>query len=102
MNDWPSYYRYWGKTDRDDPDRYHLLVYHCLDVAAVASVWWENSTVIRRSFIDRSGLDEGPTKAWVLFFISLHDYGKFDIRFQRKAACYQLHLHEFVSQGNCP
>ncbi len=37
MNDWPSYYRYWGKTDREDPDRYHLLVYHCLDVAKVES-----------------------------------------------------------------
>ena len=24
-------------------------------------------------------------KAWVIFFIILHDYGKFDIRFQRKA-----------------
>ncbi len=23
MNDWPNYFRYWGKTDREDPDRYH-------------------------------------------------------------------------------
>ncbi|MFH2046688.1 MAG: HD domain-containing protein [Pseudomonadota bacterium] len=28
-----SYYRYWGKT-RDDGS-YHLLPYHCLDVAAI-------------------------------------------------------------------
>lgn len=29
------YFKYWGKADRDDPSRYHLLPYHCLDVAAV-------------------------------------------------------------------
>ena len=29
----PSYYRYWGKTAKDGS--YHLLPYHCLDVAAV-------------------------------------------------------------------
>lgn len=29
-----SYFRYWGKADREG-DRYLLLLYHCLDVAAV-------------------------------------------------------------------
>ncbi len=28
-----SYYRYWGKAEKDGPG-YHLLPYHCLDVAA--------------------------------------------------------------------
>ena len=34
------FYTYWGKTTDDphDPLRYHLLPYHCLDVAAVGSV----------------------------------------------------------------
>lgn len=104
-----SYYNYWGKADRDDPDRYHLLPYHCLDVAAVASVWWNSSEVIRRSFLHHSNLDEKTTKAWALFFISLHDYGKFDIRFQRKAdhvrekLYFQAHERElpriYVSKG---
>jgi CRISPR-associated endonuclease/helicase Cas3 len=80
-----DYFKYWDKADRDDPTKYHLLPYHCLDVAAVASVWWDRSEVIRRSFLSYSALDENRTKAWVLFFVSLHDYGKFDIRFQRKA-----------------
>jgi len=26
------YFKYWGKADRDDPSRYHLLPYHFLDV----------------------------------------------------------------------
>lgn len=81
------YYQYWGKTQDDDSDgvAYHLLPYHCLDVAAVADTWWLSSPSIRRSFITSTGLSEKQAYAWVLFFIALHDYGKFDIRFQRKA-----------------
>jgi len=30
----PLYFRYWGKAERDGV-RYHLLPYHCLDVAAM-------------------------------------------------------------------
>ncbi|HEC26994.1 MAG TPA: CRISPR-associated helicase/endonuclease Cas3 [Gammaproteobacteria bacterium] len=65
---------------------FHLLPYHSLDVAAVASIWWDNSTAIQSSFLRQATLlSKEQTKAWVLFFIALHDYGKFDIRFQRKA-----------------
>ena len=83
-----SYYQYWGKAKKDlsqDGADYHLLPYHCLDVAAVADVWWENSPVIRSSFVKASGYSERQSKAWVLFFVALHDYGKFDVRFQMKA-----------------
>ena len=78
-------YRYWGKaekaSDKEIP-AYHLLVYHSLDVAAVASVWWDASPAIRRSFWQGVSLAENQVRAWVLFFIVLHDYGKFDARFQ--------------------
>jgi len=81
----PSYYRYWGKADRDDPlNKYHLLPYHCLDVAAVAAVWWEKSPIIQKAFCASHGLNQEKIRGWVLFFIALHDIGKFDIRFQRK------------------
>ena len=33
-----GYFRYWGKAERDG-ERYHLLPYHCLDVAAVTGYW---------------------------------------------------------------
>ena len=40
MNDSEAdYFKYWGKTDRDDPAKYHLLPFHCLDVAAVGWVF---------------------------------------------------------------
>ncbi len=34
MNKVRTYYRYWGKAEKDGA-RFHLLPYHCLDVAAV-------------------------------------------------------------------
>ncbi|HNT16712.1 MAG TPA: CRISPR-associated helicase/endonuclease Cas3 [Acidobacteriota bacterium] len=79
----PLYYRYWGKAERDG-QRFHLLPYHCLDVAAVVAVWWETSATIRRSFKQNSNLTEAQVRAWILFFSTLHDYGKYDVRFQLK------------------
>lgn len=84
--EYKTYFRYWGKADPNYPGepKWHPLVYHCLDVAAVATVWWEASAVIRRSFSKQASLSSEKVRAWVLFFIALHDYGKFDIRFQRR------------------
>ncbi len=83
-----NYYKYWGKAKKpgDDSDGapYHLLVYHSLDVAAVAAVWWQQSAVIRNQFTSISHTSEEVTQAWLLFFIALHDLGKFDVRFQMK------------------
>ena len=77
----------WRKVDAGvSYSAFHLLPYHSLDVAAVASIWWDNSAAIQSSFLRQAThLSKEQTKAWVLFFIALHDYGKFDIRFQRKA-----------------
>ena len=91
------FFRYWGKSARELPPRrehypgWHLLPYHCLDVAAVACVWWNTSHSIRRAFAAAFGENIKDSqamtrlKAWVLLFIALHDLGKFDVRFQRKA-----------------
>ncbi len=84
------YFRYWGKAAKPHQTNagaeYHLLAYHSLDVAAVASVWWDSSPAIQKSFMQYAGdLSLIQMKAWVIFFSALHDYGKFDIRFQRKA-----------------
>ncbi len=77
------YFFYWGKAGKDGGC--HLLAHHSLDVAAVADVWWSKSPVIRRSFVDSTGLDENQARAWMRFFIGCHDLGKFDVRFQLKA-----------------
>ncbi|MBV1879332.1 MAG: CRISPR-associated helicase/endonuclease Cas3 [Pseudomonadales bacterium] len=86
------YFDYWGKAwpaakdeNVDIAAGHHLLVFHCLDVAAVASQWWDQSPALRLSFIAQTGFPEAQAKAWLLFYIALHDLGKFDIRFQLKA-----------------
>lgn len=84
MGEGKKYYRYWGKADEEG--NYHLLVYHCLDVAAVAAYWFDNSRVIQRSFqLNNPEYKLNGIRAWILFFIALHDIGKIDIRFQMKA-----------------
>ncbi|WNB74759.1 CRISPR-associated helicase/endonuclease Cas3 [Methylomonas koyamae] len=83
-----SYYRYWGKAkpEAGDGPVYHLLPYHCLDVAAVASCWWEHSKSLRQQFTQSMQMvSEEQAKTLVLFFVALHDLGKLDIRFQSKA-----------------
>jgi CRISPR-associated endonuclease/helicase Cas3 len=76
-----GYYQYWGKAEKDG-SRYHLLPYHCLDVAAVAAVWWNASPALRQAFAVNTVMSTEQLRAWVLFFVALHDYGKFDVRFQ--------------------
>ncbi len=82
-------YQYWGKADPNYPGepKWHPLVYHSLDVAAVAAAWWDASPVLQRNFSVAfvSPLTSTQLRAWVLFFVALHDLGKFDIRFQLKA-----------------
>lgn len=89
MSHLSKYFRYWGKAKPGLDEagaQWHLLPYHALDVAAIASVWWDQSPAIQHSFMQHAvKLSIKQMKAWVIFFIALHDYGKFDIRFQRKA-----------------
>ena len=84
------YYKYWGKAKSENENEgpaYHLLPYHCLDVAAVADQWWENTPSLRQQFTQSTQLEtEDKAKAWLMFFICLHDLGKFDIRFQMKSS----------------
>jgi len=94
----PLYFKYWGKASKEN-NSYHLLPYHCLDVVAVARKWWEYSPSIRNSFIKSTDLPEQQTRAWVLFFMALHDFGKLDMRFQMKVPC--LSPYKDNIQVNC-
>lgn len=85
-----SFWKYWGKADPNytGAPKWHPLAYHSLDVAAVAGAWWDSNSAIRRSFLAAfcsPNLASNQLRAWVLFFATLHDLGKIDIRFQLKA-----------------
>ncbi|MDK2826272.1 MAG: CRISPR-associated endonuclease/helicase Cas3 [Methanolobus sp.] len=88
-------FKYWGKAEESI---WHPLPYHCMDVAAVADKWWENSPSIRHRFSHETGLFEEQAHAWVMFFVALHDLGKFDVRFQMKV----LDLAETNYNANLP
>jgi len=80
-----SYFKYWGKAQNEADGsaiRYHLLPYHCLDVVAVAGVWLTHSTVLLRQAAQQVGQSEELTRRMILFFVALHDLGKYDARFQ--------------------
>ena len=78
-------YRYWGKakkaSDKELPT-YHLLVYHCLDVAAVGKILLEKNPFLLKQLSALSGIEETTMKALLVFFLALHDLGKFSESFQ--------------------
>ncbi|MEA3548481.1 MAG: CRISPR-associated helicase/endonuclease Cas3 [Thermodesulfobacteriota bacterium] len=92
------YFKYWAKTDSDHV-KFHLLPYHCLDVAAVANRWWHNSKFLRQVFPWQCRVDEGKCLAWILFFVSLHDLGKADLRFQMKSPETSKYLQDDLVAG---
>ncbi len=79
-----KFFQYWGKADTGENGevRYHLLPYHCLDVAAVGRVLLTRNRPLLDFFVKYSGLDEKTFIALVLYFLALHDIGKFSESFQ--------------------
>ncbi|XNM88681.1 HD domain-containing protein [Escherichia coli] len=54
------------------------------------------------TFCRNEMLSKQRVKAWLLFFIALHDIGKFDIRFQYKSAESWLKLNPATPSLNGP
>lgn len=75
-----DYFKYWGKASEDGS--YHLLPYHCLDVAAVGQQILSKEPALRHKFSTILGLDESTCLRWLVLFLALHDIGKFSESFQ--------------------
>ena len=83
-----SYYRYWGKAQPIGDTKgaaYHLLVYHCLDVAAVGRLLLDPQRVLCKSLAARLKVDPTWLRDWFTFCLLLHDLGKFCRSFQNLA-----------------
>lgn len=106
MSNQSLYYSYWGKAQPSENGAaaFHLLPFHCLDVAAIAATWWGQSASLRRQIGSQVQLDsESPgLRAWVLFFIALHDLGKLEVRFQMKAPNVLLSLQKILNLNDLP
>ena len=79
----PYTYRFWGKSDRNDPARIHLLEHHLADVGACFEALLEHPT-IRRPLAHTAGWEDidAVTAARLSVFAALHDIGKVNIGFQ--------------------
>ena len=86
---YPEFYRYWGKTaSSTDPtagDPYHLLIYHCLDVAACGTYMVRHNLFNIRTFLAECGLGGKDAENWIAWLFAGHDIGKFARGFQKFA-----------------
>lgn len=79
-----SYFSYWGKAD-PAIGGHHLAVFHCLDVAAMASALLARSRTLQSRFATVLGVSTEQLTPTLCCLIALHDFGKLDWRFQVKA-----------------
>jgi CRISPR-associated endonuclease/helicase Cas3 len=77
----------WAKSDRRTGE-YHLLIYHLIDVTAVASVMWHEALGEASRLRIRTLLSTSDDNAMRFFALlaGLHDIGKATVAFQKKVA----------------
>ncbi len=76
-------FNYWGKADPACPleQKWHPLVYHSLDVAAVGAAYLKRSSLLK-SCCELLDCSERAFLSWSAFLLALHDLGKFSEAFQ--------------------
>jgi CRISPR-associated endonuclease/helicase Cas3 len=74
---------FWGKANAED-GTWHPLVYHMLDVAAVAGEWLENDRDLCNLFQKLSGIPENSLIPALTIASAYHDIGKATVYFQNK------------------
>ena len=77
-------FSYWGKADPNYPgeQKWHPLVYHSLDVAAVGFEYLSQEKVISNWFCRELNCNYSEWLQWASFWLVLHDLGKFSEAFQ--------------------
>ena len=77
--------RFWGKADRNDPDRVHLLEHHLADVGACFEALLAQPTIRRRLAHTGNVVEiDDVTAARLCVFAALHDIGKVSAGFQSR------------------
>ena len=86
-----DFHRYWGKVqppkkfgsdlEKSGP-AYHLLPYHCLDVAAVGWILLDPEKLLCQRLAAQLGVEPAWLRTFFVFCLSLHDLGKFSRAFQ--------------------
>jgi len=77
----------WAKLPKPRGESgYHPLLYHLLDVAAVAEAMWQEvlTPQARQWIAERIGLSVGEAGRWIAFLAAVHDVGKASPVFARQ------------------
>lgn len=80
-----SYFQYWGKARKNqqqDGADYHLLPYHCLDVAAVGTLLLGSQRPLNKDLAEFLEITPFQLQSMMTFMLVLHDLGKFASAFQ--------------------
>lgn len=81
-----EYLFYWGKAKQNEQDvsgdPFHLLPYHSLDVAAVGAALLAPEEALCKGIAEFLGLEPDAFSRLFVFFLALHDLGKFASAFQ--------------------
>jgi CRISPR-associated endonuclease/helicase Cas3 len=84
----PDFLRYWGKTNKSGDnknDPYHLLAFHCLDVAACGYYIVKNNIFNINNMLRKCGIADKEGATWIAWLFATHDIGKFARGFQKYA-----------------
>jgi len=79
--------QFWGKAQPLYPERdpsWHPLVYHSLDVAAVATALFRRDEGLKVRFAVLMGLQCEDVEPIICYLLGMHDIGKFAQKFQAK------------------
>lgn len=78
-----GYFRYWGKAQQSEDGKwdYHLLPYHCLDVAAVGRCLADRLGIAEH-IAQKLGCEKQEVMPVITFLCAVHDIGKFSNGFQ--------------------
>jgi len=76
----------WGKSNKADQAKWHPLLLHMLDAAAVTSMMWEKCLAndLKNDLSKTFGLKQEEMGNLLAFWVSLHDIGKAAPGFQKK------------------
>lgn len=105
-----NYFHYWGKaaplTDSTNQRSYHLLAYHCLDVAAVGQrILLQDPKLLRKIIPSDVFKDEPEREQWcvgiITFLLAHHDVGKFSDRFQNFIPDLMKELKSYTHDHRC-
>lgn len=86
MGNKQSFFSYWGKAKKDlhlAGADYHLLPYHCLDVAAVGQYLLDENRALTKDLAVFLELTPKQVQRSLVFFLVFHDLGKFASAFQQ-------------------